>query len=46
MKDNDEKNPTGAIRGQIAVLFQNLSAEISANRRTPGKILTTARDST
>ena len=30
MKDTDEKNPTGAIRGHIVVLSPSSSAEISA----------------
>jgi hypothetical protein len=40
MKDTDEKNSRGAIRGHNVVLPQNSSAEISANRWKPGKILT------
>jgi hypothetical protein len=40
MKDTDEKNPRGGIRGHTVVLSQNSSAEIPANRWKPGKILT------
>jgi len=40
MKDTEEKNPRGAIRGHIVVISQNFSAEISADRWKYGKILT------